>query len=248
MSVRWTAAAGTHVGKVRQSNEDSYRVDETRGVFLVADGMGGHAAGEVASALAVKEVGEALEEALDARADWATLEAVLHAAYQRAHRAIAAHTAAAPDTRGMGTTLTSLILCDDGAYRIGHVGDSRAYLLRAGKLAQLTTDHTWVQRQVDAGVLTPSAARRHHLSHVITRALGADSGDEPDLLAGRFGPGDTVLLASDGLTGMVPDRTLGTILRSGHPPDDVVQRLIDEANARGGADNVTAVLIGIHPA
>jgi protein phosphatase len=144
----------------------------------------------------------------------------------------------------MGTTATACVVCGDGTYRIGHVGDSRAYLLRDGVLAQLTRDHTWVQREVDEGRLTPSGARRHRLSHILTRALGADPLDAPDLLAGELKAGDLLMLCSDGLTGMLADRELSRILTMVVPgPEDHVERLIRHANARGGRDNITAVVV-----
>jgi PPM family protein phosphatase len=245
VKLRWRAAGDTHVGRVRRGNEDTFLVDEGRGVFLVADGMGGHAAGEVASALAADVVGGALTGGVDRGLEADELAAAMRDAVRAADRAIMEHAAANRAAFGMGTTLTACVICSDGTYRLGHVGDSRAYLMRGDDLAQLTRDHTWVQREVDEGRLTPAGARRHHLAHIVTRALGADPGDEPDLLAGQLEPGDLLLLTTDGLTGPVTDRNLSRILLSGLTLEERVERMIRAANRRGGRDNITAVLVEI---
>jgi PPM family protein phosphatase len=245
VKLRWKAAGGTDVGRVRPANEDAFRLDDGRGVFLVADGMGGHAAGEVASALAAEVVGSALAAGVDRGLAADALAEALRESIRAADRAILAHAAADRAARGMGTTLTACVICSDGTYRLGHVGDSRAYLMRAGALAQLTRDHTLVQREVDAGRLSPARARRHHLAHILTRALGADPGDAPDLHAGRLEAGDLLLLTTDGLTGPVTDRNLSRILLSGLSIEERVARMIRAANRRGGRDNITAVLVEV---
>jgi PPM family protein phosphatase len=245
VTLRWHAAGATHVGRVRRGNEDSFLVDADRGVFLVADGMGGHAAGEIASELAAGTVGGALMEGVDRGLTADELAAVMVDSFRAADAAIARHVALHPETQGMGTTVTACVLCTDGTFRLGHIGDSRAYLLREGSLAQVTTDHTWVQREVDAGRLTPSGARRHRLSHILTRALGAEPSDDPDLLAGHLLPGDRLLLCTDGLTGMLTDRVIAKVLPLEIRLEDRVAELIRLANERGGRDNVTAVLIEI---
>jgi protein phosphatase len=144
----------------------------------------------------------------------------------------------------MGTTVSALIL-KDGRYFIGQVGDSRVYLLRNGELRQLTKDHSYVQEQVDAGVLTPEQARYHPYSNVITRCVGAGSEVQPDTLVGDVEAGDVFLLATDGLTGMVDDRRLFRLLSSRATPQRVVEALIAEANGRGGLDNITAIVIHV---
>lgn len=243
MKLGWRSAGASHVGRVRAGNEDAFRIDEARGVFVVADGMGGHAAGEIASALAADVVGGTLAEGVDRGLEADALALAMRDSIRAADRAIAARAAADPATQGMGTTLTACVVCSDGTFRMGHVGDSRAYLMRAGELAQLTRDHTWVQREVDLGRLTPSRARRHHLSHIVTRALGSEPADDPDLLAGELEPGDLLLLTTDGLTGPVTDRNLGRILLAGLTLEERVERMIRAANRRGGRDNITAVLV-----
>jgi protein phosphatase len=233
------------VGRVRKGNEDSFVMDPERGVFLVADGMGGHAAGEIASAIAAETIGGALRAGVDAGMDADALAATMVESFRAADRAILEHVDAHPETYGMGTTATAIVLCTDGTYRMGHVGDSRAYLLRGGELAQVSRDHTWVQREVDEGRLTPAGSRRHHLSHILTRALGADPLDTPDLLAGTLVPGDQLLLCSDGLTGMLTDRDLGRVLTMKLQIEERVARMIRGANVKGGKDNITAVLVEI---
>lgn len=245
MTLRWRAAGASDVGRVRKGNEDAFLVDEGRGVFLVADGMGGHVAGEIASAIATDSVGRPLLEGVDRGLLPDDLALSMVDSFRAADQAIARHVAQHPETFGMGTTCTAMVLCTDGTYRIGHIGDSRAYLMRDGQLAQLTKDHTWVQREVDLGRLTPSAARRHPYSHILTRALGTDPSDAPDLLAGELQAGDLVLLCTDGLTGMVPNRSLSRILSAPLAPEERVAQMITLANRRGGRDNITAIVIEI---
>jgi PPM family protein phosphatase len=245
VKVRWEAAGHSDVGRVRQGNEDAFLVDVVRGVFLVADGMGGHVAGEIASAVVREAVGGTLRRGVDRglRAD--DLADAMAASFVDAHRAIAAHVLEDPRTDGMGTTATACVVCDDGTYRLGHIGDSRAYRMRGGELVQITRDHTWVQREVDAGRLSPRAARSHHLSHVLARALGTGGYEDPDVHAGTLAPGDLLLLTTDGLTNMLDDANITRILARGAELRETVQTLIDEANARGGPDNVTAVLVRV---
>jgi protein phosphatase len=245
VTVRWEAAGLTDVGRVRKGNEDSFFVDDARGVFLVADGMGGHAAGEIASELASQVVGGALVRGVDDGLEPELLADALRRSLHGAHEAIIARTQQDPSTEGMGTTITALVVLPDGRYLVGHVGDSRMYLLRGGELRQVTVDHTWVQREVDAGRLTEQGARRHRLSHILTRALGADSADKPDLLAGTLAPGDLVLLCSDGLTGMLTDRMIAQTLADGGSLAEMAAQLVAGANEKGGRDNITAVLVKI---
>jgi len=213
-----------------------------RGIFVVADGMGGHAAGEVASDMAVRAVARELGS-LRGLDDNDVAERMRNA-IQTANGAIFERTLSEHDKRGMGTTVTSLALFG-GRFLIGQVGDSRGYLLREGKLAQLTKDHSYVQEQVDAGYLTPEQARTHPYSNVITRCVGANSDVIPDIYVGTVRPSDLFLLASDGLTGMLEDHELEQILVSGEMPQHQVDALIDEANRHGGLDNITAILVRI---
>ena len=237
----------TDVGMIRSGNEDNFAVDvnTSRGIFIVADGMGGHAAGEVASEMAVQIVLREIKEVADLGDGSATK--TLGEALKLANRAIHDRTITEVDKQGMGTT-ASVLLLSDARYLIGQVGDSRVYLLRDGALKQLTKDHSYVQEQVDLGNLTPEQARYHPYSNVITRCVGASPEVEPDLYAGEARTGDIYLVASDGLTGMVDDRRLAQLLMSRAEPDRKVQALIAEANARGGLDNITAIVVHVDDA
>jgi protein phosphatase len=238
------AAGRSDVGMIRSGNEDSWHADVTkeRGLFIVADGMGGHAAGEVASEMAVQIVKRELQDLMDLHGE-AVREKVAES-IRMANRAIYDRTIAESDKQGMGTTI-SIIMLAGARYLIGQVGDSRVYLLRDGALRQLTKDHSYVQEQVDAGLLTPEQARYHPYSNVITRCVGAGEEVEPDTFSGEVRKGDVFLVASDGLTGMVDDRRLQQLLLSRASAGRVVDALIAEANYRGGLDNITAIVIQV---
>lgn len=237
-----TCAGDTHVGVVRSGNEDNFMIDFRSGVFIVADGMGGHAAGEVASEMAVEIIAKELGS-LRGLSDAAAFERVRHA-IRTANQAIFERTIAEADKRGMGTTTTVLVL---GAqrYLIGQVGDSRAYLYRKGQFNQVTKDHSYVQEQVDAGLLTAEQARTHPYSNVITRCVGANEDVVPDVYFGTLEQGDVLLVASDGLTGMLEDDQLAKIIQTDPTPELVVSRMIAEANRHGGLDNITAIVVRI---
>ena len=235
-------AAKTDVGMIRSGNEDNYTVDvnPSRGIFVVADGMGGHAAGEVASEMAVQIVQRELTNVVSIGSE--DVVKLVAETLRKANRAIHTRTLSEVDKQGMGTT-ASVLLLSGTKYLIGQVGDSRVYLLREGTLSQLTKDHSYVQEQVDAGFLTPEQARYHPYSNVITRCVGASPEVEPDIYRGEVRNGDLFLVASDGLTGMVDDRRLSQLLGSRAEPDRKVQALISEANGRGGLDNITAIIV-----
>ena len=240
--MRFTCAGNTHVGVVRSGNEDNFLVDHQKGVFVVADGMGGHAAGEVASEMAVEIIAVEVEGIRALSPDGAAQ--LMSDSIRRANDKIFKRTVEEHDKRGMGTTVTVLILFAR-RYLIGQVGDSRAYLFRNGGLAQITKDHSYVQEQVDAGLLTPEQARTHPYSNVITRCVGANEEVAPDIYTGTIESGDVILLASDGLTGMLEDNDLVAILNQEGGPDSWVDSMIADANRRGGLDNVTAVIVRI---
>ncbi len=239
-----TVAARTDVGMIRSGNEDAFFAHATHqlGLFIVADGMGGHAAGEVASEMAVQIVSRELSELADLHGD-GVRDRVSYA-LREANRAIFERTLAESDKQGMGTT-ASVLMLSGKRYLIGQVGDSRIYMMREGALKQLTKDHSYVQEQVDAGLLTPEQARYHPYSNVITRCVGAGESIEPDTFAGEVKPGDVFLVASDGLTGMVDDRRLQQLLLSRATARRVVDALIAEANYRGGLDNITAIVVQV---
>jgi protein phosphatase len=242
--VQLSVAAGTDVGRTRVGNEDSLHADadEQRGVFIVADGMGGHAAGEIASAMAVHTVAESLSTLHDTTAEDADEQMAF--ALREANRRIYERTLHEPEKRGMGTTLSCLVL-GQGHWLVGHIGDSRVYLLRDGALYQLTRDHSYVQEQVEAGLMTPEEARRSPHSNVITRCVGANRDVEADVVSGALHDGDRFLLASDGLTGMLDDMALQRVLHSELSPGRQVDSLIANANRRGGLDNITAIVVQV---
>jgi protein phosphatase len=241
-TLRWKWAAATDVGRVRAKNEDCYLADGEAGVFAVADGMGGHAAGEVASQLAVRVTDERLL-GCSVEADEAEKAECLRSALLEANRAIREESRAHPARAGMGTTATTLVVEANGNYAIGHVGDSRAYRLRDGLLERLTEDHTYVQQLVNRGRLTDEQARLHPRSSLLTRALGTDDHVDVDLYRGSLCPGDRLLLCSDGLTGMLSDHQLAELMGSVPDPDVLVDRLIRVANEAGGSDNITVVVV-----
>ncbi|HVX89916.1 MAG TPA: Stp1/IreP family PP2C-type Ser/Thr phosphatase [Gemmatimonadales bacterium] len=240
--MQFSCAARTDVGIVRSGNEDNYLMLADRGIFIVADGMGGHAAGEVASEMAVRLISR----------DLGTVRGVpdeevaerMRQAIRGANAAIYERTLTEHDKRGMGTTATALVLLPN-RFLLGHVGDSRAYRMRDGRFEQLTKDHSYVQEQVDAGLLTPEQARVHPYSNVITRCVGANQDVIPDTYTGDLRAGDVVLLASDGLTGMLEDEHIHKILQAPGGPQDWVDAMINDANRRGGLDNITAIVVRI---
>jgi PPM family protein phosphatase len=237
--MRLSSFAGTDVGRARSGNEDSYFCGRT--VFAVADGLGGHQGGEVASAAAVEPLA-----ALDGRefADPAEAAEALTAAIREANAAILDQAASDPGLWGMGTTVTAAALAGERHLQLAHVGDSRAYLLRDGSLEQLTTDHTVVAELVRRGRLTPAQAAIHPERSILTRAVGLDPRvpvDTPDPL--ELQDGDQVLLCSDGLTEPVDDDQIAQLLSAEPDGNAACQALIDAANAAGGPDNITVVLL-----
>ncbi|UCC71771.1 MAG: Stp1/IreP family PP2C-type Ser/Thr phosphatase [Gemmatimonadota bacterium] len=244
--MRWDYAGKSDVGRVRQGNEDALFASGERGVFIVADGMGGHVAGEVASQIVTETVGPGVSQAIEEGLDGAELENRVLELIEEANRAILERADNEPEKRGMGTTLTLLALIPGTGYLVDQVGDSRGYLLRDGTLSQITRDHTVVQQQVDRGALTPEQARDHPLSHILTRALGTELSVEVDTYGDSVQPGDLFLLCSDGLSGMLPDEEIQEILsRAAEDLEEVADELIDAANDAGGMDNITAVLVRI---
>jgi len=236
--MRRIAAYGrSDVGIRRSSNEDALLLRET--VFAVADGMGGHLAGEVASAAALEPI-----EALDGQVFASSTDAAtaLANAVTSANTHVMSLAAKNPQFRGMGTTLTA-VLAEGARLHVAHVGDSRAYLLRNDTLSQLTIDHTLVQQLIDDGKITEEEAAKHPQRSVITRALGIAPAVEVDTLTVTLAPDDTVLLCSDGLTGVVDDDTIVRTLMSAATPSQAIDTLIAKANANGGPDNVTVLVL-----
>jgi PPM family protein phosphatase len=241
-TVTYTCAGRTDVGIIRSGNEDNFVMFPDDGVFIVADGMGGHAAGEVASEMAVRIIGQELKGTAG-RPDDEVAERIRDS-IREANNAIFQRTLQEVDKRGMGTTATSMLV-NGLHYLIGQVGDSRAYLYRDNRLVQITKDHSYVQEQVDAGYLTPEQARTHPYSNVITRCVGANAEVVPDVYLGTLRAGDIYLLASDGLTGMLEDSDLQAIVERNPEPQQIVDALVAEANQRGGLDNITVIVLRI---
>lgn len=237
MRVVWEAAGGTHRGRIRKTNEDAIRLDPARRVFIVADGMGGHAAGEVASALAADASLEVLTGGASDESDG------LSEAFSLAHSRIVDCCNGDRRVAGMGTTLTVAILGEDGTAHVGHIGDSRIYHLSGGILRQLTRDHTWVQREIDAGRVAPDAAKTHPFSHILTRVLSAEEPPIPDLFSASIAPGDVLLLCSDGLHNMLDGHEILTLLLESETVEEMAGNLIKAANASGGADNISVIVI-----
>ena len=249
-------AAATHPGLRRPSNEDSYCVRRDLSLFVVADGMGGHVAGEVASQLTVKAIESFVEQTSNLTKDdtWPfpfhpdlSLQANrLKAGIRMANRRLAEEQEQRSTLKGMATT-ASAVLLGRGPAVIAHVGDSRVYLLRDGELLRLTADHSWVEEQVRAGTMTPSAARRHPWRNVVTRALSGGPEPEVDTREERLRPLDRLLLCSDGLWGVVQDETIGALLGQSDLAE-ACDSLVGEANQAGGPDNVTVVVLAIDAA
>jgi protein phosphatase len=237
MSLSLRFAAGSHKGMIREGNEDSGYAGPR--LLAIADGMGGAAAGEVASSEAISTI-----VALDDDVPGSDVLTSLGAAVQRANDQLRAMVEEDPQLEGMGTTLTALLWTGQ---RLGlvHVGDSRAYLLRDGVLTQITQDHTWVQRLVDEGRITEEEATTHPQRSLLMRALGSGEHVEPDLSIREVRAGDRYLICSDGLSGVVSHQTLEDTLASYQGPQETVQELIQLALRGGGPDNITVIIADV---
>src|SRR3954470_18933863 len=248
-------AVRTDPGLRRTSNEDSYCTRPELGLYVVADGMGGHVAGEVASRVAVETIQTFIAETAgaDKNRTWPfpfepsiSLEGNrLKAAFRLANRQIANAMADSADLRGMATTASAVLAGKNGAC-VAHVGDSRVYALRDGALRQITDDHSWVEEQVRAGTMTASAARQHPWRNVVTRALSGGADPEIDTVELSPEPGERLLLCSDGLSGVVAHDAIAQILGDREATlDEICERLVAAANAGGGPDNVTVLVIQV---
>ena len=234
MKYRWATA--THKGRVRTNNEDSVYPESSGSsndplLFVLADGMGGHVAGEVASSTAIETATErpgTVEERILA-----------------ANEAILAKVSDDPRLAGMGTTITMLEVGPDGTGRFGHVGDSRAYLFRAGRLEQVTIDHTIVTEYLKAGKITREQAADHPQRNMLTRALGLIPDVEVDVFERDLERGDRVLLCSDGVSDWIPESSIAEVLGSGSTAEEAVWELVERANRAGGGDNITALVLDI---
>ncbi|MDH5785975.1 MAG: Stp1/IreP family PP2C-type Ser/Thr phosphatase [Chromatiales bacterium] len=231
----WKMVGLTDTGRVREHNEDAIAWNAEQGWAVVADGMGGHHAGEVASAIAVETIGEMLRQSRASQ--------MLQRAIEQANLQIYAHATSDPEIHTMGTTVVALAL-EEGRLHYAHVGDSRLYRLRDGELTQLTRDHSLVQELVDEGMLEAEQARNSPQKNVITRALGLDSGVAVDLGDEAVVDDDCYLLCSDGLSNYLMDEEIATLL-AGDALPEVVRALVDAANERGGDDNISVIVVRI---
>jgi protein phosphatase len=223
---------------MREGNEDSFLASGS--LAAVADGMGGHLAGEVASAAATEQL-RSLEDGAAWRGERSPAEA-LKWAVTEANRHIREMASGDKSLEGMGTTITA-VLADGDVIHLAHVGDSRAYLLRKGELSQLTEDHTLVQELVKQGKLRPEDAKRHPQGSIITRALGVEADVQVDTATFKIVPGDRLLLCTDGLTGVVDQATIRSVLLRVRDPQEASERLVALANEQGGPDNITVVVL-----
>ncbi|HEY0782471.1 MAG TPA: Stp1/IreP family PP2C-type Ser/Thr phosphatase [Thermoanaerobaculia bacterium] len=250
--LRIKACGLSDVGLTRAHNEDYFEIDPRHKLYVVADGMGGHSHGEIAAQLAVHSIHEFIEKTADRETTWPfrpddTLERhsnLLKMAIRIAHDHVLRAISKDEALHGMGTTVVGFLL-DGKTAAVAHVGDSRAYRLRNGRLEQLTQDHTWVHEQVVAGLLSREQARSHPLKNVVTRALGGESEVVVDVRELEVQPGDLFLLCSDGLTGMLNDGDIRDRMGSGRTLHEICRVLVNDANARGGIDNVTVVLLSV---
>ena len=244
--------AVTDVGRKRKGNEDSLFVNPEQKLFVVADGMGGHAAGEVASRVAVESINEFVcltsgdDEitwpfGLDQNMSYDGNR--LKTAVRYANRKVLEAMKERSEYEGMATTVAA-VLVDGEEANLAHVGDSRVYLFRDSGLDQLTSDHSWVNEQLQSGVISPDQARTHPLRNVVTRALGGKPDLQVDMQLHKLRPGDLLLLCSDGLTTMVPDEEIARVLEEAAADvPKAAQGLVAEANSRGGEDNITVLVI-----
>jgi protein phosphatase len=236
--MQYTSAGRTDRGRKRSTNEDAFAVAAEDGIYVVCDGMGGAAAGEVASSLAVEEV---LKHFNARSAEMTPLQAA-EQAVRAANDSIYTHAQRNSKLNGMGTTLVAMVTEDDHAW-ILNVGDSRGYRLRAGNLEQITVDHSLVDEQVRSGRMKPDEAKRSPLRNVITRALGTQSSVTPDIFPLDIEPGDLFLLCSDGLTRELSDDLIASMLANDISISQLCERLVGAANNAGGQDNITCIAI-----
>jgi protein phosphatase len=249
MTVKILAAARTDIGLVRSNNEDNYYMDEATGLFVVADGMGGHASGEVASKMAVDIIRDYFKgmstnrpaQIGAYRKDCSDMTNHLGSAIRLANLAIYEASQNNPQWQGMGTTVAAAGV-DGNRLSIAHMGDSRVYLIRAGNIEQLTDDHSIVYEQVKREMITKEEAAKSEMRNILTRAVGISAEAEVDLDELTLVPNDILLLCSDGLNGMVDDDTMLSVVEANDDPAAACEQLVSLANANGGKDNITVVV------
>lgn len=248
------SAGLTDVGRKRSHNEDSFLIDEELQLFIVADGMGGHAGGGTASRIAVETVDGVLRKARggadtpfvrSSTLQDALLPEVFRSAVEQACAAIFQEAQKQPRLQGMGTTVISLLVQDEYAF-FAHVGDSRAYLMRGDLIQQVSEDHSLVNEQIKAGMITAEEAKNSRYKNIITRSVGFEPEVQVDVMGVVCQPEDHFLLCSDGLANLVEDRELLEVVRS-NPFEEVPKKLVALANDRGGDDNITVIVVKILP-
>lgn len=251
-SLRAVSAGLTDVGRKRNHNEDSFLIDDELQLYVVADGMGGHAGGGTASRIAVETIDKELRKVREAAGannpfvgrtnlQDSPLPEVIRAAVERACLSIFHAAQEDPRLAGMGTTVIALLVKDDYAF-FAHVGDSRAYLIRADLIQQISEDHSLVNEQIKAGMITPEEAKHSRYKNIITRSVGFEEEVQVDVMGLVTEPGDTFVLCSDGLANMLDDKELLEIAR-GSKLADMPKKLIELANERGGDDNITVIVV-----
>lgn len=250
--MRVVAAGQTDVGCVRKHNEDNFLIDNELGLFVVADGLGGHAAGEVASQIVVEKVGQFIAQTVEQDRTWPLDYDVnlpydgnrLKAALLLSDQAIVEDIRSNPERESMGSTVVACLVRGDRVTLV-HVGDSRAYMLDPEGIRQITKDHSWVAEQVANGILTTDEARKHPFRNVITQALG--NGGDLDVAVQEIQVKelDRLLLCSDGLSGMVQDADIWSIVQGAPSLQQAARELIEKARDNGGEDNITVVIVGI---
>ncbi len=238
--LHYLAVAVTDMGRKRTSNEDSYGLSIEHGIYLVCDGMGGAAAGEIASSLAVEEAMRVLSARL--ADECASVRMAAEEAVAAANRVIYSRSERNSRLAGMGTTFVALLVRERRAWVV-NIGDSRCYRLRNRRLEQLTHDHSWVDEQVRLGLMTVAEAGRSQFRNVITRALGTQSSVSPDVFEIEAEPGDLFMLCSDGLTRELGDDLLESMLSLDLPLERLCSRVVDAAKKAGGHDNITCLLV-----
>ncbi len=248
------ASAGlTDVGRKRDHNEDSFLIDEELQLYVVADGMGGHAGGGTASRIAVETIDKRLRDLRAAEKahppatnlQESPVPETIRSAVEQACLAIFARAQEDPDLAGMGTTVISLLLDDAHAF-FAHVGDSRAYLVRGDLIQQISEDHSLVNEQIKAGMITPEEARHSRYRNIITRSVGFEEEVQVDVMGLLAEAGDVFILCSDGLANMLEDQEIFEIVRA-NPLDEIPAKLIELANERGGDDNITVIAVRAEP-
>ncbi|GJL64370.1 MAG: protein phosphatase [Nitrospirales bacterium] len=247
--MKWQGWGQTDIGRVRKINQDTFAIHPTLNLWIVADGMGGHSGGEVASQFVIETIGPFVEQQ-QANRKSLTIEDREHLlcdALTATNQAIRSHAREHPEYSGMGTTAVVLQITEDNPCQatIAHVGDSRAYLIQDDTITLLTRDHSLVEDRIDLGIITRDEALTHPLRHVLTKGLGIESSVEASVQTRPLQPTDKILLCSDGLTKMMTDNEFFNVIRQhSYSLKDACQQLVEKANRLGGDDNITVVLVG----